>query len=155
MLLYLLRHADADTSAPTDDQRALSEKGIAQAQKVTRFCEAQDIRPSLILSSPVLRAHETAKPVADTLRAELIVVPWLACGMRPQTALDELRAFRTQDSVMLVGHEPDFSEFAAHLLGLPTPTAISIRKASLTLLEFDLFRAGAGRLHFSIPCKLM
>ena len=56
---------------------------------------------------------------------------------------------------MLVGHEPDFSQFAAFLLGLPTNQAINIRKASLTLLELDVFRAGAALLQFSIPCKLM
>lgn len=155
MLLYLLRHADADTVAPSDDDRALSEKGIAQAKKVARFCEAHDVRLSLILSSPLRRAHETAKPVAQTLRAELLVVPWLASGMHPQAGLEELRAYRKQNSVMLVGHEPDFSHFAAHLLGMSTSTAITIRKASLTLIEIDTFRAGAGRLDFSLPCKLM
>ncbi len=155
MLLYLLRHADADTPAPNDDARALSEKGIAQAKKVARFCEAHEVQLSLILSSPLRRAHETAKPVAEVLRAELMVVPWLSSGMHPQAALEELRAHREQNGVMLVGHEPDFSQLAAHLLGLPTNTAISVRKASLTLLELDVFRAGAARLHFSIPCKLM
>ena len=155
MLLYLLRHADAETPAPTDDARALSEKGLAQAKKVARFCEAHDMQVSLVLTSPLRRAHETAKPVASALRAELIVVPWLGSGMHPQAALEELRAYRSQGSVMLVGHEPDFSQFAAHLLGLPTNTAIDIRKASLTLLELDFFRAGAARLYFSLPCKLM
>lgn len=155
MLLYLLRHADADTPAPTDDARALSEKGIDQAKKVARFCEAHDMQLSLILSSPLRRAHETAKPVASALRAELVIAQWLASGMHPHTALEELRAYRTQGSVMLVGHEPDFSQFAAHLLGLPTNNALNVRKASLTLLELDVFRAGAATLQFSLPCKLM
>src|SRR5260221_14063821 len=155
MLLYLLRHADADTPAPSDAARPLSDKGIDQAKKVARFCEAHDMQLSLILTSPLRRAHDTAKPVAAVLRAELVVVPWLASGMHPQAALEELRAYRTQSSVMLVGHEPDFSQLAAHLLGLPTNNAIHVRKASLTLLELDVFRAGAATLQFSLPCKLM
>jgi phosphohistidine phosphatase len=155
MFLYLLRHADADMPAPSDGARPLSEKGIDQAKKVARFCEANDMQLSLILTSPLRRAHETAKPVANALHAELNVVPWLASGMHPQAALEELRVYRTQSSVMLVGHEPDFSQFAAHLLGLPTNNAIHIRKASLTLLELDVFRAGAATLQFSLPCKLM
>src|SRR3984885_11609962 len=155
MLLYLLRHADADTPAPSDDARPLSEKGIDQAKKVARFCEAHDMQLSLILTSPLRRAHETAKPVATALRAELVIAPWLASGMHPQAALEELRAYRTQSSVMIVGHEPDFSQFAAHLLGLPTNHAINVRKASLTLLEVTAFRAGAASLQFSLPCKLM
>ena len=56
---------------------------------------------------------------------------------------------------MLVGHEPDFSGIAAHLLGLPRQESIRIRKASLALLELDSIRAGTARLEFSLPCKLM
>ncbi len=155
MLLYLLRHADADTIAPSDGARPLSEKGVEQAKKVARFCEAHDMQLSLILTSPLRRAHETAKPVAAALRAELMIVPWLASGMHPHAALEELRAYRSQTSVMLVGHEPDFSQLAAHLLGLPTNNAIHVRKGSLTLLELDVFRPGAAALQFSLPCKLM
>jgi phosphohistidine phosphatase len=155
MLLYLLRHADADTPAASDSARPLSEKGIDQAKKVARFCEAHDMQLSLVLTSPLRRAHETAKPVAAALRAELMVVPWLSSGMHPHAALEELGAYRSQSSVMLVGHEPDFSQLAAHLLGLPTNNAIHVRKASLTLLELPVFRAGAATLDFSLPCKLM
>jgi phosphohistidine phosphatase len=155
MLLYLLRHADAETAAASDELRPLSEKGADQAKKVARFCEAHDMQVSLILSSPLLRAHETAQPVAAALRTEMIVAPWLASGMHPQTAVEELRAYRSQNSVMLVGHEPDFSQLAAHLLGLPTNHALHVRKASLTALEFHVFRAGGATLQYSIPCKLM
>ena len=155
MLLYLLRHADADTPAPSDEARALSEKGRAQAEKVARFCEAHEMHLSLVLTSPVRRAHDTAQIVVAKMRAELLIAPWLACGMHPQAALEELRAYRSQGSVMLVGHEPDFSQLAAHLIGLATNTSLQVRKASLTLIDLDFFRAGAGRLHFSLPCKLM
>jgi phosphohistidine phosphatase len=155
MLLYLLRHADADTPAPSDSARPLSEKGVDQAKKVSRFCEAHDMQLSVVFTSPLRRAHETAKPVAAASRAELIVAPWLASGMHPQSAVDELRSYQNHNSVMLVGHEPDFSQLAAFLLGLPTNNSIHIRKASLTLLELDVFRAGAASLQFSLPCKLM
>ena len=110
---------------------------------------------SLVLTSPVRRAHETAAIVAEKMRAEMIIAPWLTCGMHPEAALEELAAYRSQGSVMLVGHEPDFSQLAAHLLGLPTNMAIHVRKASLTLIEIDVFRGGAGRLEFTLPCKLM
>ncbi len=155
MLLYLLRHADADTPATSDDARTLSEKGQVQAKKVARFCEAHDMQLSLVLSSPVRRAHETAHIVSSTLRSELLVAPWLACGMHPQQAMEELRAYRSQGSIMLVGHEPDFSQLIAHLLGMPTNNAIHVRKASLTLIDLEIFRAGAATLVFSLPCKLM
>jgi phosphohistidine phosphatase len=151
MQLYLLRHADADTPAERDVDRTLSKKGISQAKSVAQFLANHEIRPGLILSSPVRRAHETACIVS----AEVCVAPWLACGLEPAVALEKISALRQHASVLLVGHEPDFSRFAAYLLGLPTPTAFHVRKASLTLIEIELFKPRAGRLEFSIPCKLM
>lgn len=155
MLLYLLRHANADTVAATDDQRRLSEKGHEQAYKVGRFCYERGLTVPLILSSPLPRAQETAQPVADALGAELRVERWLAAGMQPESALTELKAHRDLPGVMIVGHEPDFSQLIAHLLGLPSATQVHVRKASLTLLAVDVFRAGSARLEFSLPCKLM
>jgi phosphohistidine phosphatase len=155
VLLYLLRHADAETIAASDDARVLSEKGHEQAKKVARFCKAHAMEVSVVLTSPLARAQQTAKPVAEALRADLQVAPWLASGMHPHAALEELRAFRSERALMIVGHEPDFSQLVAHLLGLPTNTAIEIRKASLTLLEIPVFRAGAASLRFTLPCKLM
>ena len=155
MNLYLLRHADANTVADTDDARPLSEKGVAQVKKIGRFCQAHGIEVSLVLSSPIRRAHETAVLFAKQLNAEVTVVPWLACGARAEIVERELREYRDQESVVLVGHEPDFSGIAAHLLGLPRQESIRIRKASLALLELDSIRAGTARLEFSLPCKLM
>ena len=155
MLLYLLRHADADTVPVRGDDRPLSEKGKGQAKDVARFCKENEVAPALILSSPLLRAHETAQPVAETLKVPVTVVPWLDSGMRPETALEELKAYRSHPGVMIVGHEPDFSALVAHLVGLPSPTLIHVRKGSLTAVQIDVLRAGAGRLEFSIPCKMM
>ena len=148
-------YADADTPATLDDDRALSEKGIAQTHKVANFCEAHGLRPELILTSPIQRAHETAQIVATQLKAEQRTAAFLACGMRPEPAVAELKAYERFASMMLVGHEPDFSQLAAHLLGLPAHVNIHIRKASLTLLELDGFKAANARLEFSIPCKLL
>jgi phosphohistidine phosphatase len=155
MLLYLLRHADADTFADRDEDRTLSEKGLAQAKKVARFCARQEIAPELILSSPVRRAHETGLIVSAQLHSELEVVPWLACGMNPEHATLELRDHRALSAAMIVGHEPDFSRLAAHLLGLSGEERIAVRKASLTLLEVEHFRASGAQLHFSLPCRMM
>jgi phosphohistidine phosphatase len=155
MELFLLRHADANTEAASDDARRLSEKGITQAKKVARFCEAHGLRPELVLSSPIRRAHETACIVAEHLGSEFMTVRWAACGMHPETALDELRALVSFCSVMLVGHQPDFSQLAAHLLGLPDSDQIRIRKASLTCIEMPALSPGNARLQWSIPCRLM
>jgi phosphohistidine phosphatase len=155
MDLLLLRHADANTEAATDDARKLSEKGEGQAKKVARFIEASALEPDLVLTSPIRRACETADIVAKHLGLECITVPWAACGMHPETAVSELRAYAKFDRVILVGHEPDFSQLAAHLLGLRDAAQIRIRKASLTFLEITAFAPGAARLQWAVPCRYM
>lgn len=155
MNLFLLRHADAETVAETDDARPLSEKGRAQARKVGDFCKAHGIKVSLILTSPLPRAQQTAELANAALGAELKTVPWLESGMRAPAAVAELQKLPAHRSIMIVGHEPDFSALAAYLLGLPLGENINIRKASLTLLEMDAIERGAARLDFSVPCRLM
>lgn len=159
MLLYLLRHADAEPCASSDAQRKLTAKGIQQAGGVGRFCNNHELVPAHILTSPYERAKHTALLFAQELDCqtdlpEVEIAPFLACGMRPETALSELRSHSKIDSIMLVGHEPDLSHLAAYLLGA-TSDSIHIRKASLTLIELSAFRSEAGILHFSIPVKLM
>lgn len=155
MELYLLRHADADTIAETDDARPISEKGVGQARKVARFCEAREMEKVRVLTSPLRRTHETAEIVARHLGAELLVVPWLKSGMRPQDALERLREYAEEKAVMLVGHEPDLSALIACLLGMASGDRIEIRKASLTRLTLDALEAGGARLDFSVPCRFM
>lgn len=155
MQLYLLRHADANTEAATDDARTLSEKGEQQANRVARFCEAHGLNLSLVLTSPIRRAHDTARIVAEHLRSDVVTAPWLGADPTPETFLEELKACRSQNSVMLVGHEPDFSHFAAHLLGLADNAQIRIRKASLTLLDLDSLDPGTARLIWTLPCRFM
>lgn len=155
MLLYLLRHADADTVAARDDDRALSEKGIAQAKRVAEFCAERGIELTRVVTSPVRRALETAELVARPLGLDVAIAPWLACGMTPRTALAELKKWQDETALVLVGHEPDFSDLAAHLLGLPAGESIHLRKASLTLLVLEAPLAGTARLDFSLPARLM
>jgi phosphohistidine phosphatase len=155
MELFLLRHADADTVAETDDQRFLSEKGIQQANRVARFCDAHEIRPEIILASPLRRAHQTAAEVAGHLKSEFVTVRWLACGAMPDDVLERLDEYKDAKSVMIVGHEPDLSQLAGALVGAAAYGAFHIRKASLTLISLQRLSKGYGRLEFSIPVKLM
>ena len=155
MDLYLLRHADAETVAPSDDERFLSEKGMQQAQRVARFCEAHEIRPAVIFTSPLRRAHQTGALLADKVRVELRTVRWLTSGAAADAILRELGEYRNLESAMIVGHEPDFSQFAAFLVGAAHGENIRVRKSTLALITIVDFRAGGGRLEFSIPARLM
>ena len=123
------------------------------------FCKQQELTPTRILTSPYERAKQTAFLVAQELgdspnKIDVEIAPFLACGMSPETALDQVGEMATFPSIMLVGHEPDLSHLCAHLLG-SSSHCIHIRKASLTLIETTSFRAGAGVLHFSIPVELI
>lgn len=155
MKLLLLRHGKAEdfsSSGGGDFARALIEKGIEQSRNAARVLSAADSLPDLVLSSPVLRARQTAEEFCRAAGiSEPLIEDWLACGMSPQTALAELRAFSEYESIMVVGHEPDFSQLVQHSLG--ASGSIEIRKGSLTCLEIKPPSPRASLL-FSIPQRL-
>jgi len=155
MQLLLLRHADAVPSARTDDLRPLSDKGRQQAKRVARFCKERELQPDIILTSPFLRAEETAQIVAQELKCEIVLNAFLAAGMMPFAAMEELRAYLRFECVMLVGHEPDLSALAGTLLGAGNPGAIRMRKATLAGLAVDALTPGGAHLEFLLPAKLI
>ena len=152
MMLYFLRHADAEPDYANDFNRRLTPKGVEQADKVGKFCARNGLIPDLILSSPVIRARQTADAVSLRLgEVEIVESPWIACGLTPSTLLAELAAYTKFTSLFIVGHEPDFSECIGHLTGV----RMNVRKASLTLLDLPRLREGGGELQFSVPVRLM
>ena len=157
MLLYLLRHAEAEALAESDVVRQLTPKGEQQAAKVGKFCLKHGIEPAVILTSPVLRARQTAERVAKSLTAaELIEVPWAACGMDAFKAMEELAAYRQLPAVMLVGHQPDLGFLAAALLGLQNVQNLRVRKALIAAIDTAAgLKTGVGKLQFFLPVRLM
>jgi phosphohistidine phosphatase len=155
MQLWLLRHADAVPSASTDDARPLSGKGAQQARRVARFCKNHGLRPEIILSSPFVRAEQTARAVAEALEVEMVVCAFLASGMRAPAALEELAAFRRFEAVLIVGHEPDLSALGGALLGTGKHGAVRMRKAALAAFDVESLSEGGARLDFLIPARLM
>lgn len=156
MLLYLLRHAEAEPHRADDFSRRLTEKGEDQARVVGAFLADRKGKPDMILTSPVLRARQTAAIVAKKLGDDAPTeVPWLGCGMNPERALGELAGYARLSSLMIVGHEPDFSILAAYLLDMGSSASVNISKASLTCIEISRPVAGSGVLRFLIPVKLL
>ena len=155
MQLLLLRHADAVSSARTDDLRPLSDKGRQQARRVARFCKERGLQPDILLTSPFLRAEETAQIVAQELKCELVLSAFLAAGMMPSAAMEELRAYQRFECVLLVGHEPDLSALAGALLGAGNPGALRMRKAALAGLAVESPSPGGAYLEFLIPAKFL
>lgn len=154
MNLILLRHGKAEDCHPEGDQeRALVEKGREQASRAARLLSAADRLPSIVLTSPYVRARQTAEQFcANAGMPGPVIQSWLGCGMSPETALRELVGFIEFPRVMIVGHEPDFSILASHLVGHPA-AALQVKKGTLVGIRFDP-PSSRGLLRFLIPPKL-
>lgn len=154
MELVLLRHGKAEDFHESGDfARELVEKGVRQAERAGRLLRALDRRPDLVLTSPRVRAKQTAEHFCEA--AEMpgpVTQPWIDCGMRPEVALEELKAFVEFERVMLVGHEPDFSSLVEWLL--VGSGGVEVKKGSLIGLVVSPPTRG-GRLLYNVPPKMM
>ncbi len=155
MIIYFLRHADAEDFTGNDFERKLTIKGLDQAARVGNFCKRYSIQPEVFLTSPLVRARQTAEIVGKKTGVTPVIADWLACGMTPATLIEKLQPLSTKSSVLLVGHEPDLSTAVSYLLGLPEPVNLPIRKASLTAIDAPWLDQGSGMLEFSIPPKFV
>lgn len=153
--LYLLRHADAGD--PTifrgdDAQRPLSDKGRRQASSIGRFLSRRGFRPDVIVSSPKMRARQTAQLVAAALDTPVSLDDRLV-GSSDLEVLSEVVAGAAVRRVLLVGHDPEFSEIAAELSGAQR---LPLKKASLVRLDVSLpLQAGQGILRWLLPPDLV
>jgi phosphohistidine phosphatase len=116
--LFIVRHAKAADGEP-DESRPLNEKGRKQARKLGKQFVADGIRPDAILTSPLLRAHETAAEIGSAVG----VVPETDGRLAPGADADAVRAAAAGrgEVVVVVGHQPDCGQIAAELSGGPEP----------------------------------
>lgn len=158
MEIYLLRHGIAEDRAPTgrDDDRSLTDEGRKKLRRVLERAHGADVRPSLILSSPLKRALETAEIAARELGYEgkLVRVDALRPESSPHEVWEEIRRRRDEPAVLLAGHEPLFSATVAFLLG-STRAMFEFRKGALVRIDVPGFGAEpAGILQWAITAKL-
>lgn len=156
--LWLLRHAHAGDPAEwrrPDEERPLSKKGEEQADRLGKLLSASGNRPSIIVSSPKVRALQTAEIVGRHLKLDVVVDPRLAFGFgRPQLA-DLLASKGETARPMLVGHDPDFSELLCELTGDPQ---LIMRKGALARIDLPAPVAatgGTGILRWLLPPDLL
>lgn len=119
MRLYLIRHAQAAPGEP-DDLRSLTPRGREQARELGTRLAGEVGADAIVLTSPLLRARETADEIARSLRTTVGVDERLAPGM----SVAELRAAtaeRAEQHVIVVGHQPDCGHVAGSLTGGPEP----------------------------------
>jgi phosphohistidine phosphatase len=123
MRLYLVRHAKAEQGEP-DELRRLTPDGLAAARELGARLAREGVAPDAVLSSPLLRARETAEEIARATDADAEPVDLLAPGA---TAEDVTEAVTGRgETVVVVGHQPDCGRIAAELTGgeePPFPTA--------------------------------
>ena len=110
-MIWLLRHAEAEDGSP-DAARRLTEKGEQQARTAGKAMKALGVKLDLCISSPRVRAEQTARLACEALGVEVSIDDRLSGG--PFDA-EELAA--GLDNVMLVGHDPDFSMAVHDLTG--------------------------------------
>jgi phosphohistidine phosphatase len=115
MRLFLVRHAKAEPGEP-DELRALSAKGLEQARRLALALSLHPSPPTIVLSSPLLRARQTAEALVRETGAEMRIDQRLA----PGASADSLRAALAglEGPVAAVGHQPDCSEIAYALTGV-------------------------------------
>jgi phosphohistidine phosphatase len=149
MKLCFLRHGEADWPNWTkpDDDRPLTKRGRKEMKRVAKFLERLKFIPDSILTSPLPRASQTAEIVGQRLDIELQTEPALAHGFNVER-LRRLLAKRDAQSVMIVGHEPEFSEVIGELTG----GKIKISKAGVALLEINR-SCTSGMLLWLFPPK--
>jgi phosphohistidine phosphatase len=154
--LYFLRHAHAgDPEAWTGDDaaRPLSDKGEKQAERLGTFLAGVGFKPDAIVSSPKLRAAQTAEIVAKHLGIQISFDDRLAGAFGVETLERLLHDAGDPVRPVVVGHDPDFSDVLAELSGaseLPMP------KGALARVDIERpLRAGAGTLHWLVPPDLL
>jgi phosphohistidine phosphatase len=148
VILYLMRHGPAAQSSPdgSDASRPLSDKGREQTAAAARGLKRLGISCEIV-SSPLLRATQTAQLAAECLTPgrEVQISDELAAGAAPSAivaAVGEL-----EGDLLLVGHDPDFSELVTYLLTGGSATAIDFARAGVAAIEFDgPVRQAGGKL---------
>ena len=150
--LLLFRHADAGDPAAwsrPDAERPLSPKGHRQAARVARWLKEIDHRPDAILSSPKVRAAETAAAVADAFGMPVTSEPRLAGALDVAIVAQILHEAGDPARPMLVGHDPDFSELAGLLSGVMN---LELRKGAVARIDFaPPLEPGGGTLRWLVP----
>jgi phosphohistidine phosphatase len=147
--LYILRHGIAiDPGTPpynTDSERPLIPKGERKLEKLTRAVKALDLSFDLILSSPYVRARQTAEIVAAAFNSKkrFEISEALTPDGSQQTLIDSLnRRKPVPEDVLLVGHEPYLSELISLLLSGEPDLSITMKKGGLCKLATDPLKFG-------------
>jgi len=159
MILYLMRHGIAEDQAPLgrDADRELTQQGTLRTAMVAKGLHRLGITFDSIISSPYLRARQTAEIVARVVgyEADLTLDERLVPHARFEDINDMIRENDAAGSILFTGHEPSMGIFISGLCA-DGHLQIDVRKASVTAIEINRFSPrAAGMLLWSLPPKLI
>ena len=158
MHLYLIRHGIAvdreDPDCPPDTERPLTPKGMKRSHAAALGLRALDVKPNAVLTSPWLRAVQTAEIFCETIgysSKKIIRTDALKGTSAPSDLLRELQSIKAK-AVLCFGHEPHLHLVIGHVLHTSAKIT-ELKKAGLALLELERLSPPQGRLVALYPAS--
>jgi len=157
MMCYFLRHGPAEDAAQwrgSDYDRPLTEKGSERMAALARRLAKMGLDLDLIITSPLIRAKQTAAIVAGALDLRDCVVedPRLGGDFDADSLRDILSERRDANAIMLVGHEPNMSVTIGHAIGA---ARIDFKKGAIACVDFPEPPSPRGELLWTAPPKVL
>jgi phosphohistidine phosphatase len=158
--LYIVRHgiaAPPGTPGIPDDERLLTAKGEKRVRQIARGLRKLDLKLDRVVTSPLPRARATAEIIADVLDARKILETSnvLQTGSSAATVERWLRE-RTDDRLMIVGHNPTLSDLLSLLvLGATQPTLCDLKKGGIAALTRAAANTGLYQVHWIASPRLI
>jgi phosphohistidine phosphatase len=159
MELYILRHGIAvERGSPgykKDGDRPLTKEGEEKMRQIAEAMMVMDLKFDLILSSPYVRAEQTARIVANELDEDVTFTEFLLPNANSLELIREINDEKPQ-RVLLVGHEPDLSRLVSLLVTGASDATIELKKGGLCKLTLDkLVFAQCATLNWLLTPKLL
>jgi phosphohistidine phosphatase len=157
--LFLIRHGVAEERGdawPDDAKRPLSEDGIERFQRSARGLARLDVWIDVVLTSPLVRARQTADIVASAFdpRPSIITIESLAPGGSYAALVADLEKHGRKTRIALVGHEPGIGELGARLIG--SRHSFEFKKGAVCRIDVDeIPPVGPGDLRWFLTPKVM
>jgi phosphohistidine phosphatase len=153
--IYIIRHgiaAERGDAYPDDSKRPLTAKGIARLKREAKALDELEVVFDQIITSPLVRAKQTADVFAETMKSKPPVATSdaLTPAGTPAAVIQELARHAKKGRIALVGHEPNLGELAARLIG--ARHAIEFKKGGICRIDFEVLPPkGHGELRWFVP----
>ena len=157
--LYFIRHGLAEERGdawPDDSKRPLTDEGMSRIRKAARALARIGVTIEVVLTSPLVRARQTAEQLAAGLdpRPSMVNVDSLAPDGSYAAVIADLEKHARKTRIALVGHEPMIGELAARLIG--SRHAIEFKKGAVCCIDLETVPpAGPGALRWLLTPKIL